>query len=247
MGAPAPLFTWRRPGLSGAGLGLGSVAVVLVTALVGFLLVSQVRGTHRITQQLSSENAGDLTRILSRLNTQADDLRDEVGTLKLQLVDLQNSSQHSDAAVETAREQLQSLEVLAGTVPVTGPGLTLVIQDPSAAVGADNLIDVIEELRDAGADALAINGVRVGVRSSFSTAGGHLLIDASPLSPPYRISAIGEPDTLDSGLRIPGGALDTLGALKDASADVQREAKVDLPALALPPTFKVAHPIGSQP
>ncbi len=109
------------------------------------------------------------------------------------------------------------------------------------------MIDVIEELRDAGAEALAVNGTRIGVRSSFSAAGGHLLLDDAPLSPPYRVAAIGEPETLESGLRIPGGALDALGAVKGASTDVQRQARVDLPALASSPGFKVAHPVGSQP
>lgn len=241
MGAPS--IVWRR-----RSFGTGSLFVVLVAGLVGFLLVSQIRGTHRLTRQLSAESAGDLTRILSRLNTQADDLQNEVATLKLQLVTLENSSQHSGAAVETAREQLQALEVLAGTVPVTGPGLTLVVQDPAGAVGPDNLIDVIEELRDSGADAIAVNGQRIGVRSSFTAAGaGHVNLDGTLLSPPYRVTAIGTPDTLESGLRIPGGALDSLGAVRDATASIQREAKLDLPALASAPTFKVAHPVGSQP
>jgi len=58
---------------------------------------------------------------------------------------------------------------------------------------------------------------------------------------------IGNPDTLASALGIPGGALDTLQAQRGVNVDVQRAAKVDVPALASPPTFRVARPVGSGP
>ena len=228
-------------------LRVGPVLVVLATAVVGFLLVSQLRTTERFSQRLEAESEEDLARILASLTGEADALRDEIGDLKLQLADLRATSRQDDSAERAAEQQLQALSVLAGTVAVTGPGLVLAIEDPEGAVGYDTLIDAVQELRDAGAEALAVNGRRVGVASAFSERDGRLVLDGAPLSPPYRITAIGQPTTLEGGLKIPGGVLDTLEALGGVRSEVTRSAKLDVPALARAPAFRVARPVGSAP
>lgn len=230
----------RRRAVSG-----GPVLVLVVTAVVGFLLVSQLRGDVDLTQRLEAESEEDLARILANLNNEADSLREEIATLRVQLADLEASSRSDESAVRAAEEQLQALEVLAGTVPVTGPGVVVDISDPEDSVAYDTLIDVVQELRDAGAEAVAVNGRRVGVASAFSEDKGTVLLDGAALAAPYRVSAVGQPATLEGGLKIPGGALDTLGALKGVTAQVQRSTKLDLPALAKAPAFRVARPVGS--
>lgn len=225
----------------------GPLLVVATTSVVGFLLVSQLGTTQRFSQRLEAESEEDLARILASLNDEGDALQDEISDLKLQLVDLRASSRENDSAERAAQESLQALAVLAGTVAVTGPGLILVIEDPDDSVRYDVLLDAVQELRDAGAEAVAVNGIRVGVASSLSEREGRLLLDGSPLAPPYRISAIGQSTTLDGGLKIPGGVLDTLDALRGVRAGVQRSAKLELPALSRPPAFRVARPVGSGP
>lgn len=68
----------------------------------------------------------------------------------------------------------------------------------------EQFVDVVQELRDAGAEAVAVNGLRVGARSSFATEDDRVLLDGRPLKEPYRIEAIGSPETLEGGLEIPG-------------------------------------------
>ncbi|MDQ1437789.1 MAG: hypothetical protein QOK43_1418 [Acidimicrobiaceae bacterium] len=225
----------------------GPVFVLAVAGMVGFLLVSQLRGTQRFSQRLAAENEGDLARILAGLNTEADSLRDEIGTLKLQLLDLETSSRNDETAAKTADEQLQALQVLAGTVPVSGPGISLTVDDPAGNVGYDTVIDIVQELRDAGAEAVAVNNQRVGVASSFSEKDGKVALDGTPLTTTYHVTAIGPSETLEGGLKIPGGILDTLAALKDVLVDLQRSTRLDLPALARPPAFRVARPVSSNP
>ncbi len=109
----------------------GPVVVVVLTAVMGFLLIGQLRGTERFRRRLEAESEGDLTRILASLTTEADSLRDEVSALKLQLVRLETSSARDQAGVDAADDQLRALQVLAGTVPVTGPGLVVTVEDPA--------------------------------------------------------------------------------------------------------------------
>ena len=228
-------------------LATGPVFVLVVTGLVGFLLVSQFRGTQRFSQRLAAENEGDLARILAGLNDEADSLRDEISTLTLQMRELETSTRDDAAAAQSAAEQLRALEVLAGTVPVTGPGITLTVVDPEGSVKYETLVDIVQELRDAGAEAVAVNDRRVGVSTAFAESGGKVVMDGTALAATYRVTAIGQPTTLEGGLKIPGGVLDTLAALRDVRVDLQQSTSLNLPALAKPPAFRVARPVSSSP
>ena len=236
----------ERPRQRLRGMAGSPLVVLLVTVAAGFLLVGQVRGDQRIEQPLEAETEEDLARILASLNTEADSLREEISALRLQLVELENSTESEGAAAAAAAAQLRALQVLAGTVPVTGPGVTVVIRDSEAAIGYANLIDVVQELRDAGAEAISINDRRVGASSSFGQKGDEVTLDGIALAAPYRVQAIGHPPTLDGGLKIPGGAVDTLAALRDVSVVVSRETTLLLPALSAAPSFDVARPIASE-
>ena len=240
----APLVLRNAPGRLRGWAG-GPLLVLLVTALVGFLLVSQMRGTERFRERLETESEPDLTRILASLTTESDALRDEISRLRLQLLTLQTSSQQDQTATEAAEQQLRALEVLAGTVAVTGPGVSVVVDDPRRAVGYDSLIDIVQELRDAGAEAIGINDHRVGVASAFAERDERPTLDGVVLDAPYHISAIGQPSTLDGGLKIPGGAVDALRALRGVSLRVDRATSLEIPALRRPPAFRVARPVGS--
>lgn len=226
--------------------GAGTVVVVALAAVVGFLVVGQVQGPRRPATPLAAESEGDLARILAGLNSEADALQAEIADLKVQLNDLRRSSESEAAAAEAVIEQLRSLQVLAGTVAVTGPGVAVTIQDPAGAVGFDTMIDVIQELRDAGAEAVEVNGRRVGVASAFTERGGAVVLDGTALSAPYRIAAIGQPATLEGGLKIPGGAVDAMRALRGVRVQVDRQAKLTLSALTTPLTFETARPVASR-
>ena len=137
--------------------------------------------------------------------------------------------------------------MLAGTVPVTGPGVTLTIADPSGSITYDVMIDVVQELRDAGAEAVAVNQHRIGVASAFGERDGRITVQDRTLEAPYIVQAIGQPATLDGGLKIPGGAQDAMTALRNVKVEVVRQARVDIPALLEPPDLSQARPVGSRP
>ena len=224
---------------------MGRVVVAVVAAIVGFLLVTQVRGQERFTQRLEAESEGDLARILASLNTESDALREEIATLKLQLLTLQTSSERDETAVRAAREQLQSLQVLAGTVPAKGPGIVVRIVDPDDSLTYDSFVDIVQELRDAGAEGIAVNGRRVGVATWFAERDGGIVVDDARIDAPYEVLAIGRSDTLEAGLAIPGGVLDTLSAAKGVEVAVEPRAEVVVPALEEAPSFRSARPIAS--
>lgn len=239
--APPSRLARLRRGLA-APLLLGVVA-----ALVAFLLVGQLQGPQREGPTLEAESEGDLARILADLNAEADALQNEIAELKVQLGELRRFSRDDSAAAEAAAEQLRSLQVLAATTPVTGPGVVVTISDPNGLLTYDTMIDVVQELRDAGAEAVAVNGVRIGVATSFAERDGKVLVDGRALDAPFRVAAIGQPATLEGGLKIPGGAVDAVSTVKGVRVNVEKQAKVDLPALERAPEFEVAEPVEPRP
>ena len=241
LAAPPGVLERLRAGLA------GPVLLALAATVVGFLLVGQLEGEQAERAPLEAESEGDLARILSDLNAEADALQGEIAELRLQLSDLRRSSQDETAAAQAADEQLRNLEVLAGTAPVTGPGIVVAITDPNGLLRYETMIDVVQELRDAGAEAIAINNTRIGVATAFAERDGRVTVGGDLLTPPYRVAAIGQPATLEGGLKIPGGVLDTLAALRDVRVDLQQSNRLELPALARPPAFRVARPISSNP
>ena len=109
-----------------------------------------------------------------------------------------------------------------GPLPATGPGIELTISDPQGKVGSDVLLDALQELRDAGAEAIEVSTVDgPAVRVVASTFAGRrptdgVEVDGTPLTSPYRFRVIGESRTLASALDIPGGVLDVVSPARGA-------------------------------
>jgi len=219
------------------------VLVAIVAAAIGFLLTSQLRAHGGVKQQLETESEEDLTRIFSRLNAQSAALHDDVTSLQVELQALNTSAQRDDLARQTALRQIADLEILSGTVGAHGPGIVVRLDDPGHKFTLDLLIDLVQELRDAGAEALAVNDHRVGMATYFGTVKDGLTVDGERLQAPYRVVAIGDAATLDGGLRIPGGAIDEIEALDRVDVSVVRQNDVTVPALSRTPEFRVAHPV----
>ncbi|MGZ4555988.1 MAG: DUF881 domain-containing protein, partial [Mycobacteriaceae bacterium] len=142
----------------------------------------------------------------------------------------------------------ESLAVLVGTVAATGPGLTLTLHDPTAAVGPAVVLDALQELRAAGAEAIQVAGansrqVRIGIDSAVTGSGGAVTIDGELLSPPYAVVAIGDPPTLAAALNIPGGVIDTV-ARAGGTLTVEQATQVRVTALRVPRTAQYARPVG---
>lgn len=216
--------------------------IVLAAALVGFAFVSRFAGREDLETRLRTASEADLARILSGLTTEADSLRDEISTLRLQLQDLETSTRRGESAEEAANSRLAALSVLAGTVPVRGPGVLLTIDDPGRRLDYERFVDIVQELRDAGAEAIAINGLRIGAGSAFAGEDGRILLNGRPLRSPYKVEAIGAADTLQGGLEIPGGILDTLSSIPEVTASLGRRSSLELPALLNHPRFDVGEP-----
>lgn len=195
-----------------------SISVVLVAVLcmlLGVGIVTQVRDTNS-GDGLDSARPSDLLLLLDSLHQREASLRQEISTLERSLESMQSGGSSSEAALAEAQGHLSALQIQVGSVPAVGPGIVARISDQRRGVDADVLLDQLQELRAAGAEAIQISGsgegqdVRIGVDSWVTGAAGAVKVDGVALSSPYTVTAIGDPPTLAVALNVPGGVVDTV-------------------------------------
>jgi uncharacterized protein YlxW (UPF0749 family) len=212
------------------GGGRSQLVVAALCALLGFAVVVQVRFLDA-DSALRTARQSDLVRILDDLNDRSDRLADEVRELQATKDRLQFGSDRAKTALEEAEQRRQVLGILAGTLPARGPGIELRISDPQGRVDAAVLLDTLQELRDAGAEAVQINDLRVIASTDFlDDRPSRVRIDGRVVSAPYLFKVIGDPETLIPALRIPGGVFAVL-ADRGANATVERRDEVVIDAL----------------
>jgi uncharacterized protein YlxW (UPF0749 family) len=216
--------------------------IAVLTALLGFAIVLQVRQNSG-SDNLANLRDDDLVGILDDQNARADRLRQQISDLETTLSQLRNSGDRSAAARKQAQQDARALGILLGTLKATGPGVIVTVSDPGAKLGPEDLLDVIEELRGAGAEAIEFSRVRVSTDTAFTGAPGHVAVDGTQVSSPYTVLAIGDPKTLDTALNIPGGVAD---AVRNAGGQltVDERASVLVSATRALPTPKFAVPSG---
>ncbi|MBX9981256.1 MAG: DUF881 domain-containing protein [Mycobacterium gordonae] len=221
----------------------GSLAVLLCLVL-GVAIVTQVR-QNESGDSLETARPADLLVLLDSLRQREAALSTEVADLQNTLNALQASGNTDQAAIGSAQARLAALSILAGAVGATGPGVTVKIEDPGPGVAPEVMLDVINELRAAGAEAIEINdtrqSVRVGVDTWVTGSAGALTIDTKALSPPYSLLAIGDPPTLAAAMNIPGGAEDSVKRV-GGRMSVQQADRVEVTTLRQPKPHQYAQP-----
>lgn len=222
----------------------GTLAVLLCLVL-GVAIATQVRQTES-GDALDTARPADLLVLLGSLQQREAALNTEVADLQRNLAAMQTAGSSDQAAIQNAQARLAALSILIGTVAATGPGVTIAIEDPGPGVAPETMLDVINELRAAGAEAMEIRSgqraVRIGVDSWVVGNPGALVIDSQTLSPPYSVLAIGDPPTLAAAMNIPGGAVDSVERVGGRMTVAQSD-RVDITTLRQPKARQYAQPV----
>lgn len=222
----------------------GALAVLLCLVL-GVAIATQARQTES-GDSLESARPADLLVLLDSLQQREAALSTEVADLQRTLASLQASGSSDQAAIDNARARLAALSILIGTVGATGPGVTVAIDDPASGVAPETMLDVINELRAAGAEAMEIragdSAVRIGVDTWVTGNPGALDVDGEVLQPPYSVLAIGDPPTLAAAMNIPGGAVDSVERVGGTMA-IQQSERIDVTTLRQPKPRQYAQPV----
>ncbi len=224
----------------------GAMIAVLL-ALLGFTLVVQLKTTST-DPTLAATREEDLVRISSDLDSRERRLRQDIAALEDSQRQLRSGELGRQAALEEATRRADELGILAGTLRAVGPGLSVRFEDGGKAISSTRILDAVQELRGAGAEAMQIVGsdgtaVRIIASTYFVDAqGGGLVVDGRRLTGPYTILVIGDPATMRTALNIPGGVVASV-ADDGGNVIVEDREVVEVSQLHAPIKLEHARPV----
>ncbi len=200
----------------------------LLAVVLGFAIATQVQQTN--ASGLEQLREDELVRILDDVSQEQNRLGSDTRALENSRDKLLSGVDSSAEALKSAQERLDTLGILTGTAPATGSGVVITINDPERKISGANLLDALQELRDAGAEAVQINNVRVVASTWFADVDGRIQVDGELVSSPFVIKAIGDSATMASAMEIPGGVSESVRGA-GGTPTVRQAERVDITAL----------------
>jgi uncharacterized protein YlxW (UPF0749 family) len=217
----------------------GKLAVGIVLAVLGFLVVAQLR-SQATDQGLSALSIQDLTELVANVTARNNQLRQEIATLEDQHRSLTQAVQNGDTSTVGIRNDLTHVLAWSGVVGVRGAGVRVTL---TGAVPADAVNHLVNELRNAGAEAISIAGVRLVPGVVVEGTPGSLSVVGVPLANPAILLAVGQKETLAGSLSRAGGLIAQLAArYPDATITVD-----GLDLVTVPPTNRDLAPTLGKP
>jgi len=223
----------------------GQAVAGVLLALLGFAAAVQVNAVRSDTPYAGARR-DDLVQLLQSLSAAQDRAASQLAELEDTRDALEESTDQRATALQEAKSQLEALQILSGTVGATGPGIRITIRDPDGTVGARTLLNAVEELRDAGAEAVEINDDARVVAQTYLSDGadltdGELIVDGRPVRAPYVLEAIGSTETLSEAVVFPGGLTDEVEAL-GGTVTVETSDEIEIASLAPEPDTEFVEP-----
>jgi uncharacterized protein YlxW (UPF0749 family) len=191
--------------------------IAIVGLALGVLLAMQFKLTTEINKTEPVQRTQLVANQVNGLKNDRELLQGEVNSLRSSLDEI--SAGPDDAEL---KEQLDRARILAGVTELRGPGVEVTLNDskitlkpgenPNLYVLHDeDVLRVLNEIRAAGAEALSLNGERILASTEVRCTGPTIVLNKDKrLAPPYVITAIGDPDTLESSIKMKGGVAETL-------------------------------------
>ncbi len=225
------------------------ISIALVCLILGIMLAVQFRTTAAIQATQTDGRIEELTQKLQTVTSERDALAEEVLTLRSKL----SNFRQTDQALADLQQEVIEANMAAGLIAVEGPGIILTVDDSplyyqvgenaNAYIVHDyDLLNIVNELKSSGAEAISVNGKRIIAMSEIRCAGPTIIVNADRIAPPFEIRVIGNPDILESGLLMPGGRLEQLKVL-GMPVQIQKLEKVEIPAYTGSFKFDYALPV----
>jgi uncharacterized protein YlxW (UPF0749 family) len=203
------------------------LTIAAVSFVLGLLVVTQLRA-QASGSGLGGMSSQDLTVFVANLNSGIDQRRAEIAALERDLATLSANQDRGVVSLGQVQDELSSIRAYAGLEPVVGPGVTVGVDGP---IDGPTLEDLINELRGAGAEAIAVDGIRLVAGSAVTGGPGEVAIEGNVLDDPFEVSAIGGAETLTGSLTRSGGIVAQVAATSpDVILTVTPVERLELPA-----------------
>lgn len=218
---------------------IAQLSLFVVALIIGILLVGQLR-SQAPAIELSSLSAQELSQLIETLSRRNVELGDALSDLREQIRSYELAQVQGQSTLDLTEAELERIAAFGGLRAVEGQGIILTMAGPFDATAVN---DLVYELRGAGADAIAVDDIRITARSIAVLGTGAIEIDGTALGPTVEIRAIGSPEGLESTLRRPGGLLTLLEQSIDAQFQIEQRIDLELPATRRDLAPQAARPV----
>lgn len=185
--------------------GRGQVIAAVILFIVGMGGVMQIR-VNNADDAYTTARREDLIQILDGLGAESRRMETEMAELERTRRGLQSGADTKRLARQQAEKRIDELSILAGTTPARGPGIRMRITDPANRLNASVLLNAVQEMRDAGAEAMEFNDtVRVVASTWFANTADGVIVDGIVIPRPIVVDVIGDPHSLEEAARFRGG------------------------------------------
>jgi len=217
------------------------IPLFIVLMIFGFVLVAQYRTNVAVQNNLTNLSISELTELVININEREAALSAEREQLQATLDGINEKIDTGISMTATTQNQLNTMQMITGRVPVQGPGISITITGESYLIYHD-LITLVNELFVTGAEVVCINDVRITHRTLINETldeFGHrdITIDGKVLLLPIIIKAIGNQDTLEKGLTFTGGIINKFNTIYQVFPIVKKEEKLSIPAAKVSPSL----------
>ena len=204
------------------------ITVAAVAFVLGLLVIVQLR-TQASEAAFAGLSSQELTVLVANLNDGNDRLRRDIATLERDLAILTQNADRGDASLDELRAELQRVRLYAGLDAAAGSGVVITVRGP---IDGASVEDLVNELRNAGAEAVAVEDTRLVPGVTIGGDPGSLTIGPGEVLPdPFELVAIGPPDKLTGSLTRSGGIIAQLAATHgDVVVEVTPVDRVEVPA-----------------
>lgn len=224
------------------------ISIAIVCLVLGIMMAFQYRTSNKETELLPGRDK----ELLLKLQTVTDE-RDSLAQEVISLRDKLSNIGASDKTTSDLQDELRKANMAAGLIPIHGPGIIVTLNDSPLTLQAgsdpnallvhdDDILRVTNDLKASGAEAISVNDERLTATSEIRCAGTTILVNTSKIAPPFVIKAIGDPDTLKSGVLIKNGYLDNLKVI-GIQVQVQESQDIQVPAYAGLTKFDYSKPV----
>ncbi|WP_066634783.1 DUF881 domain-containing protein [Desulfolucanica intricata] len=226
--------------------------ILLVGLIMGLMLSMQFRVTEEVKHNVQVQRAQELITQLEKIREERDKLKEKEEKLRDELDQAVAGPQISDL-----KKKIETARIEAGVTEVTGPGVEVTLNDSNVAlqpgenpnlyvIHDEDVLRVLNELKAAGAEAISINGQRLLATSEIRCVGPAILVNKSKhLAPPFVISAIGDPETMESALKMRNGVIESL-KVWGIQVDVKKQDRMTIPPYSGAVSFEFAQPVSDQ-
>lgn len=198
---------------------LSNIYFTAIAIVIGFLITIQLKSNLSSQGIITIQRLLDMENDVKNVEVEKNNLEKSLAEIKEKLNEYETNISDSGSIYSSMKNELNKMRDYAGLEKVEGPGIIITLNDSIEShensehtelylIHDIDVLEIVNELRAAGAEAIAINDERVIGTSNIRCGGPTINIDGNRYATPFIIKAIGDPKTLEASALAPDGYLD---------------------------------------